>query len=174
MVKQRFSLKVSYWLSYFSDSLRRQHGWHQKFLVFRSSDCWKMHQRDLNLFNNNLQNPKHTKYKSKWYLVYLVFSFSALELKQPSWHNDVATTLSQRRCWRCHNVSARSKMRFVPTSVSDVVTMSLSDVVKTWQQRCYNVATTLSIGFLGHFTTDYSDLFPFIETWENYKSAKRH
>ena len=82
------------------------------------------------------------------------------------------TQLAQRRCdnvvttslLTLHNVSARSKMRFVPTSVSDVVTMSLSDVVKTWQQRCYNVATTLSIGFLGHFTTDYSDLFPFIET----------
>ena len=29
---------------------------------------------------------------------------------------------------------------------------------------CCNVATTFSIGFLGNFTTDYSDFFPFIET----------
>ena len=95
-------------------------------------------------------------------------------LLYPSWHSDVVTTLSQRRCWRCHNVVARSKMRVVPTSVSDVVTTSLSNVVKTLPQRCYNVATTLSIGLLGHFTTDYSDFFPFIETWESYKSAKWH
>ena len=90
----------------------------------------------------------------------------------PSWHSDVVTTLSQRCCWRCHNVVARSKMRVVPTSVSDVVTTSLSNVVKTLPQRCCNVATTLSIGLLGHFTTDYSDFFPFIETWESYQSAK--
>ena len=65
-------------------------------------------------------------------------------------------------------------MRVIPTSVSDVVTTSLSDVIKTLPQHYYNVATTLSIGFLGHFTTDYSDSFPFIETWESYKSAKWH
>ena len=78
----------------------------------------------------------------------------------PNWHNDVVTTLSQR----CHNIVARSKMRVVPTSVSNVVTTLLSNVVKTLPQRCYNVATTLSIGLLGHFATDYSDFFPFIET----------
>ena len=44
----------------------------------------------------------------------------------------------------------------------------------TLSSCCYNVATTLSIGFLGHFTTDYSDFFLFIETWESYKSAKWH
>ena len=48
--------------------------------------------------------------------------------------------------------------------VSNVVTTSLSDVIKTLPQGCCNVATTLSIGFPGHFTTDYSDFFPFIET----------
>ena len=87
-----------------------------------------------------------------------------LDLFHPNWHSDVVTTLSQRRCSRCHNVVARLKMRVVPTSVSDVVTTLLSDVIKTLPQRCCNVATTLSIGFLGHFTTDYSDFFPFIET----------
>ena len=93
---------------------------------------------------------------------------------QPSWHSDVVTTLSQRRCWHCHNAVAQSKMRFVATSVSDVVTTSLSDVSKKLPQRCCNVAATLSIKFLGHFTTDFSDFFPFIETWESYKSAEWH
>ena len=144
MVKQRFSLKVSYWLSYFSDSLRRQHGWHQKFLVFRSSDCWKMHQRDLNLFNNNLQNPKHTKYKSKWYLVYLVFSFSALELKQPSWHNDVATTLSQRRCWRFGTVENEicADVRF--RRCNNVPLRRCKDVATTLLQRRHNIKYWIS------------------------------
>ena len=87
----------------------------------------------------------------------------------PSWHSDVVTTLLKRRCWRCHNVAARSKMRVVLTSVSDVVTTSLSNVVKKLPQRCYNVTTTLSIALLCHFTTDYSDFFPFIETWKLHK-----
>ena len=69
---------------------------------------------------------------------------------------------------RCH------KMRVVPMSVSDIVTTLPTSAVKTLPQRCYNVATKLSIGFLGHFTMDYSDLFPFIEMWESYKSAKWH
>ena len=55
-------------------------------------------------------------------------------------------------------------MRVVPTSVSNVETKSLSNVVETLPQHCYNVATTLiSIEFVGHFITDYSDLFPVIE-----------
>ena len=77
--------------------------------------------------------------------------------ENPSWHSNVVT---------------RSKMRVVPLSVSEVVTTLLSDVIKTLPQRCCNVATTLSIGFQGHFTTDYSDFFPFIEKRESYKSAK--
>ena len=60
--------------------------------------------------------------------------------------------------------TAQSKMRVVPTSDSNVVTTSLSDVDKTLPQSSYNVAATLNIGLLGHFTTDYSDFFPFIET----------
>ena len=44
----------------------------------------------------------------------------------------------------------------------------------TLSSCCYNVATTLSIGFLGHFTTDSSDFFTFIETWESYKSVKSY
>ena len=63
-----------------------------------------------------------------------------------------------------HNVVARSKMRAVPTSVFHVVTKQLSAVIKTLPRRCCNVPPTVSIGFLGHFTTGYSDYFPFIET----------
>ena len=48
------------------------------------------------------------------------------------------------------------------------------DFVKTLPQRYYNVAIALSIGFLGHFITDYSDFFPVIEMWESYESAKWH
>ena len=85
----------------------------------------------------------------------------------PSWHSDVVTTLSQRHCWRCHNVVTWSKVRVVPTSVFDVVTKSLCDVIKTLLQRWCSLATTFRIGFLGRFTTDYSDFFPFIEAWES-------
>ena len=42
----------------------------------------------------------------------------------------------------------------------------------TLWRRCHNVSTRFSIGFLGQFTTCYSDFFPFIETWESYQSAK--
>ena len=115
------------------------------------------------------------KYQSYWTTILCMhgcmkeclFCYAPCDRFSPSWHSDVVTTLSQRRCWRCHNVVARSKMWVVPTSVSDVVTTSLSNVVKTLPQRCYNVATTLSIGLvLGHFTMDYSDFFPFTETWK--------
>ena len=82
------------------------------------------------------------------------------------------TQLAQRRC---ENVVTTSLLTLsqrcdtvvnevVPTSVSDVVTTSLSNVIKTLPQRYCNVVTTLSIGFLGYFTTDYSDFFLFIET----------
>ena len=99
-----------------------------------------------------------------------ILNYETSQLAQRRCDN-VVTTSSQRR-WHCHNVVTRSKMRVVPTSVSDVVTTSLSDVIKTLPQRCCNVATTFSIGFLGHFTTDYSDFYPFIEMWESYQSAK--
>ena len=49
-------------------------------------------------------------------------------------------------------------------SVFDVVTTSLSDVVKALPPLCNNVGATLSIGFLGHFATHYSDFLPFIKT----------
>ena len=67
---------------------------------------------------------------------------------------DVVTTLWQGRKWELY------WWRQFPT---------------LWQRRpptlprcCYNVATTWSIGFLSHFTTEDSDFFPFIETWESY------
>ena len=48
-------------------------------------------------------------------------------------------------------------MRVVATSVSDVVTMSLYDVVKTLPQRCYNVATTSTNGCAGAFQLRIND-----------------
>ena len=62
-------------------------------------------------------------------------------------------------------------MRVVATLLSDAETTSLSEVVKTLPQRCYNVATILSIWFQGQFITDNSDFFPAIETWESNKST---
>ena len=56
--------------------------------------------------------------------------------------------------WLYHNVVARSRRE-----ISNDVKIALSRVVKTLPQRCYNVATTLSIWFLDHFITDNSDLF---------------
>ena len=89
-----------------------------------------------------------------------------LTLTQPSWHSDVVTTLSQRRCWRCHNVVARPKMRVVPTSVSDVVTTSLSNVVKTLPQRCYNIKHWIST------RPFYYGLFWFLSLHWNVKVTK--
>ena len=60
----------------------------------------------------------------------------------------VASQLAQRRC---HNVVARSKIRVVATSISNVVTTSLYDVAKMLPQRCYNVATTSTNGCIGAF-----------------------
>ena len=51
----------------------------------------------------------------------------------------------------CHSVVARSKMRVVQTSVSNIVTTSLYDVAKTLSKRCYNVATTSTNGCVGAF-----------------------
>ena len=105
----------------------------------------------------------------------LTLNLTRLNWLFPSWHSDVVTTLSQRRCWCCHNIENGRKWEFeneswkwelYRLSVSDVVTTSLSNIFKTLPQRCYNVTTTLSIRLLGHFTTDYSDFFPFIETWK--------
>ena len=82
---------------------------------------------------------------------------------QPPWLAD-KVNVSQLAQRRCDNVVALSKMRVVRTSVSDVVTMSLSDVIMTLPQRCYNLTTTLTIGFLDHFTTEHSAFFLFIKT----------
>ena len=41
----------------------------------------------------------------------------------------------------------------------------------TLSRPCYNITTTLSIGFLGHFIMDNSDFLLAIETWESYKST---
>ena len=72
-----------------------------------------------------------------------------------SWHSNVVTTLEQGRCWRCHNIVARSKMRIVPRSVSDNVTTSLSDVIKALLQRRHNIKHWISRPF-------YERLFYFL------------
>ena len=65
----------------------------------------------------------------------------------PSWHSDVVTTLSQHRCWRCHNIMGHSKMRVVPKSVSDVAITSLFDVIKKFSQRRHNIKHSISRPF---------------------------
>ena len=81
------------------------------------------------------------------------------------------TQLAQRRC---DNVVTTSLLT-LSQRCGSVENESCTNVgPTTLPQRCYNVDTTLSIGFLGHFTTDYFDLFPFIETRESYKIAKWH
>ena len=65
----------------------------------------------------------------------------------PSWHSDVVTTLSQHRCWPCHNIMGHSKMRVVPKSVSDVAITSLFDVIKKFSQRRHNIKHSISRPF---------------------------
>ena len=66
-------------------------------------------------------------------------------------------------CWPCHDVVTRSKMSCADVG-SDVMTTLLSDVIKTLSQRCCNVVSIFSIGFLGYFTTD---LFWFLSLHRN-------
>ena len=81
-----------------------------------------------------------------------------IQLAQPRCDN-VVTTLWHGRKWKLYR-------RQFPTLWQNRPPM--------FPQCCYNVAATLCIGFLGHFTTDYSDFFPFIETWQSYRCAKWH
>ena len=89
---------------------------------------------------------------------------------------------SQLAQWRCDNVVTTSWLTLSQHCGTvenescgdvgpDVVTVLLSNIVKTLPQRCYNVDTTLSIWFLGHFITGNFDLFPAVETWQSYKST---
>ena len=66
------------------------------------------------------------------------------------WHCDVVTPSKM--------VVTRSKMSCADVSFRRCDNFTL--------RRYQDVATTFSIRFLGHFTTDYSDFFLFIETWE--------
>ena len=63
-------------------------------------------------------------------------------------------------------------MRVVATPVSKILTTSVFDVVKTLLQRQCNVATTLTVGILGHFTTNYSDSFPSITSSNKLRVTK--
>ena len=82
-----------------------------------------------------------------------------LELISSNYMRRFASQLAQRRC---DNVDTTSLLTWWHGEKWEL----------TLPQHCCNFATTLSIGFLGHFTTDYSGFFPFIETWKSYKSAK--
>ena len=79
-----------------------------------------------------------------------------------SWTSGVVATLWHRWGWHCHNLVARSKIRVVATQLSKIFTTSVFHVFRTLLQRLCTIATTLTIGFLSHFTTDYSDSFPTI------------
>lgn len=82
--------------------------------------------------------------------------------------------LLQRHGLRCQNVVAQSKIRVVSTSISEFEITWLQDVIKILLQRCSNIAVTVSVGFLGCFSMDYSVLFAVVETWKSYKSRIRH
>ena len=83
-----------------------------------------------------------------------------------SWHSDVVTTLEQPLCWHCRNIVARPKMRIVPRSVSDNVTMSLSDVIKALLQRRHNNKHWISRPF-------YYGLFCFLSLDRNVKELQK-
>ena len=122
--------------------------------------------RDNQIMNTDID--QHNNTAKLW----ILFAMTIELLKHKLWQ-----MLAQLAQWRHrHNVTTslltQSKTRVVPTSVSDVVITSLSNVIKTFPQRCCNVATAFNIGFLGQFTTGYCDFFRFIETWESYQNAK--
>ena len=70
-------------------------------------------ERNINVVSMYFFQPDFDGWKINAVSVYFLVYF-------PSWHSDIVTTLSQRRGWRCDKVVARSKMRVVAMSVSDV------------------------------------------------------
>ena len=94
--------------------------------------------------------------------VNLVWAWQRTLTPNSSWTSGVVATLWHRWGWHCHNLVARSKIRVVATQLSKIFTTSVFDVFRTLLQRLCTIATTLTIGFLSHFTTDYSDSFPAI------------
>ena len=70
--------------------------------------------------------------------------------------------LAQRRCDNVLTTSLSQRCGTVENdSCADVGFRRCDNVAL---RRYQDIATTLSIGFLGYFTTDYSGSFPFIET----------
>ena len=94
--------------------------------------------------------------------VNLLWAWQRTLTPNPSWTSGVVATLWHRWGWHCHNLVARSKIRVVATQLSKIFTTSVFHVFRTLLQRLCTIATTLTIGFLSHFTTDYSDSFPTI------------
>ena len=83
-------------------------------------------------------------------LIKIAISDSSLIKK----HHHELSQLAQRRC---DNVVTTSLLT-LSQRCGTVKNVSCVDV---GSRRCDNIPL---IGFLGHFTTDYSDFFPFIET----------
>ena len=109
---------------------------------------------------------KYSFFEDRMYLYIKLYIFASspvteiylIYLKVPS-------QLVQQRC----DNAVRTSLLTLSQRCDKVENESCADV---GFQRYDNVVTTFSIGFLGHFATDYSDFFPFIETWENYQSAE--
>ena len=78
--------------------------------------------------------------------------------------NRVVTKSLQRHGCHCQNVVAQSKIRVVSTSISEFEITWLQDVIKILLQHCSNIVVTISVGFLGYFSMDYSVLFAVVET----------
>ena len=61
---------------------------------------------------------------------------------QPSWHRHVVTTLSQRRCWRCHNVVTVENESWAYVGFrhcDNVVLRRYQDVASTLLQCRHNI-----------------------------------
>ena len=111
----------------------------------------------LNTVQKRIQNPfKHLKWS--------VLRNRSTTL--PSWHSDVVTTLLQRRCWRCHNVAARSKMTVVSFWRCDNVALQrCQEVASTLLQRRHNIKHCITLPF-------YYGLFWFLSLHRNLKVTK--
>ena len=82
----------------------------------------------------------------------------------PRFFHFVGDQLAQRRCDNVVTTAWLTLSQRCGTVENErccnVGLLHCQDVVKTLPQCCYNVATTLSTGFLVHCITDNSDFFP--------------
>ena len=76
---------------------------------------------------------------SKWIILYSHFMVTH-QIKQPSEHLNVGSTLFQRRCW--NNVDPTLKTKQNPTSDFQRCTTLIQRQCPTLKQRCINVVST--------------------------------